>query len=194
MRSIEQAIRAEQGARHLDNINDSVPEQNIVITDIHEFMAMELPTREPILEPWMLSQSLAMIHAWRGTGKTHLSLGIAYAVSSGGKFLVWNAPVPRKVLFIDGEMPAFALQERLAAIIKANENAPEAGMLQIITPDLQGGFMPDLATTEGQATIDAFIDDDTKLIIIDNLSSLVRSGGPTFGAECLVSGGKPTVL
>lgn len=172
-------MNAAEIARKVDVGNDyldSITPDKIIVTDIHEFMAMELPTREPILEPWMLSQSLAMIHAWRGTGKTHLSLGIAYAVSTGGRFLEWQAPVAKKVLFIDGEMPGFALQERLAAIIKANENAPEEGMLKLITPDLQDGFMPDLGTVEGQNVIDEIIDDDTTLIIIDNLSSLVRSG------------------
>jgi len=162
-------------------------QSEIIVSDVHEFMAKELPARDPILTPWMLKQSLSMIHSWRGTGKTHLSLGIAYAVASGGKFLTWVAPAPRKVLFIDGEMPAYALQERLAAIIKGSDKTPEPGMLQIITPDLQSDFMSDLATPDGQGVIDAILDQDTDLIILDNLSSLVRSGGRENEAESWLS-------
>lgn len=49
-----------------------------------------------------------MIYAPRGVGKTHVALGIAYAVTSGGQFLGWQASKPRGVLYLDGEMPANA--------------------------------------------------------------------------------------
>lgn len=41
-------------------------------------MAIELPEREDLLSPWMQTQSLSMIYAWRGVGKTHVALGISY--------------------------------------------------------------------------------------------------------------------
>ena len=46
-----------------------------------------------------------MVYAKRGVGKTHFALGVAYAVAAGAKFLSWQAETPRKVLYIDGEMP-----------------------------------------------------------------------------------------
>ena len=45
--------------------------------------------------------------------KNHVALGIAYAVATGGRFLKWDAPVASKALYVDGEMPAVAMQERL---------------------------------------------------------------------------------
>ena len=116
-----------------------------------------------------------MVHARCGVGKTHLSLGIGYAVASGGKFLRWNAPEPRGVLLADGEMPAGALQERLANIIKAADHEP-AAPLNIITPDLQEFGMPNLCTEEGQEMVESHITDDIDLIIVDNLSTLARGG------------------
>jgi hypothetical protein len=95
----------------------------------------------------------------------------------------WSAAEPRKVLYLDGEMPAAALQERLAAIVKASNREPPEGFLQLATPDKQPGAMPDLATLEGQASVDAWIEPDTALIIVDNLSCLVRRGGPENEAE-----------
>ncbi len=83
---------------------------------LDEFLALELPPRELIMAPWLPTQGLTMIYAPRGVGKTHVSLGIAYAVASGTPFLGWETPQPRGVLFVDGEMPGNALQERLVKL------------------------------------------------------------------------------
>jgi hypothetical protein len=53
----------------------------------------------------------------------------------------------------------------------------------LVTPDKQAGAMPDLATLEGQVAVDAIIEPDTSLIIVDNLSCLVRRGGKENEAE-----------
>lgn len=148
---------------------------SLVTVELINFLAMELPARELILSPWLPEAGLCMIHAFRGIGKTHLSLGIACAVAKGGKFLDWEAPTPRNVLYIDGEMPASVLQDRLAKIIVMMGDDHLPGRLNIITPDLQKFGMPDIATKEGQALIDEYITDDTDLIIIDNLSCLAPS-------------------
>ena len=66
-----------------------------------------------------------MVHAWRGVGKTYFALGAAYAVASGGAFLKWRAERPRKVLYVDGEMPGAAIKERLAAIIASPCGQPQ---------------------------------------------------------------------
>lgn len=171
---------------HYQEIDDA-DKPKLIKIDIHAFLERDLPPRESILTPWMLSQSLSMIYAWRGIGKTHVALGIAYCVASGGSVLGWHATKARKVLFIDGEMPAPALQERLARIVAAADKEPTRGMLTLITPDLQDACMPDLATREGQKAINAALDADTELIILDNLSCLVRRGGRENEAESWLS-------
>jgi putative DNA primase/helicase len=141
-----------------------------------EFLALELPMRELILNPWLPTKGLAMIHAMRGIGKTHLALGIGYAVATGGGLLRWSAPAPRRVLYLDGEMPAAAMQRRLAAIIAGfNEEPPAPDYLRLLFSDIIEGGLPDLGTAEGQAEIDAAIG-EAELIIVDNISTLVRSG------------------
>jgi hypothetical protein len=142
--------------------------------EIEEFLALRLPPREYILSPIIPTHGLAMIHAPRGVGKTHIALGIAYAVASGTKFLRWTAPQARGVLFIDGEMPASTLQERLAHIVAASEREPGAP-LRIITPDLQSAGMPDLSLADGQTAIGDSLE-GIDLIIVDNISTLCRSG------------------
>ena len=144
------------------------------VVDAHTFLGLNLPVRETLLSPWLLAQSLSMIYARRGTGKTMLALSLSYALASGADVLGWQAPKPRKVLYVDGEMLAAPLQERLADIVRGSEYEPKPGMLNILTPDLQKGFMPNLATISGQDTLDEAIPKGTDLIILDSLSSLVR--------------------
>jgi len=144
--------------------------------NIDEFLAMEIPKREMILSPFLPSQGLCLLYAKRGVGKTHVAIGIAYAVAVGGCFLKWHAPKPRKVLYIDGEMPAVAMQERLRRISLSEDLKPPApDYLRLLTPDLQDDPMPDLSTLQGRAILKELIG-ESELIIIDNLSSLFRSG------------------
>ena len=135
--------------------------------------------REPILGDWLLTSGLAMIHSWRGVGKTHTALGVAYAAASGGTFLRWKAPKPRRVFYIDGEMPGSSLAHRMAAIVDNSATEADPENFTVLTPDAQAEGMPDLAGPEGQAEIDGAIDDcDAELIVVDNLSCLVRGSKP----------------
>jgi putative DNA primase/helicase len=141
-----------------------------------EFLALSLRPRELILAPWLPTQGLAMVYSVRGVGKTHLALGIAFAVASGGGLLGWSAPNPRKVIYLDGEMPAPSMQRRLAAIIAGFDGEPpEPDYLRLLSADITEGGLPDIGTEAGQAEIDAAIG-DAELIVIDNISTLVRSG------------------
>lgn len=155
---------------------DANQSAKLITVELTNFLAMNLPSRELILAPWLPKAGLCMIHAYRGIGKTHLSLGVAYSVAKGGEFLGWKAPSPRNVLFVDGEMPASTLQERLARIIKMTGDRSLPATLNIITPDLQpDGVMPDIGTQEGQRLLNQSIPDNVELIILDNISCLAPS-------------------
>ena len=168
-------VLAQPHSSHLHPLN---------VIDLHDFIAREIVPRASILSPWLMTQSLNMLYGWRGIGKTHISLGVAYAVACGGSFLTWTANKPCRVLLLDGEMPAAALQERLTAIIASNHIEPEKGFLTLITPDLQAGIMPDLSTHNGQELVNAAIDQcEAELVIVDNLSCLVRGNGKENEAE-----------
>jgi hypothetical protein len=158
------------------DFEDARSESRLKVVTIQELLQEPFPPREELLSPIFHTQSINMIHARRGIGKTHVALGIGYAAATGGTFLKWNALKPRGVLYLDGEMPGNVMQERLAAIIAANSATPFPYNFKILTPDLQPEGMPDLSTRHGQAEINALLTKDTELIIIDNISCLCRSG------------------
>lgn len=183
---LHQSAGLEEAARQLVTaISESPVEESprFKVIDALSFMALRFPPRENILTPWLPQQGLTMLYASRGIGKTHFSLGVAYAVSSGGKFLNWDAPKPRGVLFLDGEMPAASLQERIARIAASNDFEPSAPF-RIITPDLQPSGMLDLSRPEDQRTIEPYLD-GIDLIIADNLSTLCRNGKENEGEAWL---------
>jgi hypothetical protein len=100
-------------------------------------------------------------------------------------FLTGGLKKSHHVLLVDGEMPAPALQERLTAIIASSGVEPE--FLSLITPDLQTGAMPDLATFDGQDVISEAAERvKAELIVIDNLSCLVRGEGRENDSESWV--------
>lgn len=139
---------------------------------VADFLSKNIKPREMILDPIIPEKGTAMLYAARGTGKTHIALGIAYAVAAGTKFLRWEAPKPRRVLLVDGEMPAAALQERIASIITGATHEPAPGFLKILAGDLiEEGGVGNLASPAVQGELDPHLD-DVDLIILDNLSSL----------------------
>jgi hypothetical protein len=142
---------------------------------VHDLMQREFPPRETLLGPWLRSQDISMIHAPRGVGKTFMSLSVAMSVASGGNLLSWDAPQANPVWFVDGEMPAATMQERVGGFQLGCEWHAAAGMLRLITPDLQDRGIPDLSDQTGQALIEGQLG-DARLLVLDNISTLCRSG------------------
>jgi hypothetical protein len=140
-----------------------------------ELTTREIKPRESLLTPVIYQQSLLMVYAMKGVGKTLFSLGIADALRTSGTFLDWRAPKPRKVLYVDGELPEGMLQQRMHEMAQSLPPDVPAGLLKFITPDEQDGPMPDLATEEGQRAIEEHLD-GIDLLILDNLSTLIKSG------------------
>jgi len=154
-----------------------VASEKLRVVTLVDFLALDIPIPEPLLAPLFTKQSLSLVFSWRGIGKTWFALGCAYAIASGGKFLRWTAPMPRRVLYLDGEMPAAALQRRLASIASGSEAEAPGDFFNLVTPDLCGGLVPDLGTVEGQDAVDRRVQDvGADFIVVDNLSCWVRSG------------------
>ncbi len=163
---------------NISDMTEAMPEfsQPLRSLDIEEFLSLDIPPREMVLGPVIPAQGLVMLYSKRGVGKTHVGLSIAYAVASGSSFLRWTAPKPRRVLVLDGEMPGRVMQERLASIVNSTENEPPSpDYLKIITADLQLEGFPDLASENGQETLEAHLE-GVELVIVDNLSTLCRFG------------------
>lgn len=143
--------------------------------DVHDLAQVVFKQREPILAPWLHSQDLAMVFGPRGIGKTHFMLAVAFAIATGGRFGKWHAPEPRRVLYLDGELPGSVMQQRLAMHVPSVEPLP--GNFRVFTPDLlpDGQLMPDVSTVDGQLQVEDMVG-DAEVVFLDNLSAWARSG------------------
>src|SRR5258708_35713401 len=98
-----------------------------------ELIVADLPERQMILDPILTTKSLALLYGPRGQGKTFLALGIAWAAAAGGSVLGGRASRAHRVLYIDGEMAAIDLKQRLRLLGSA---PPTLGFL---LADMQQG-------------------------------------------------------
>jgi KaiC/GvpD/RAD55 family RecA-like ATPase len=157
----------------VDNpISGKQPNERLKPLTLSELFDLEIKEREMLLSPILPEKGLVMVYAYRGVGKTHVALGIGYAVASGGTFLKWSAPKARRVLLVDGEMPAASLRERLAGIVAAAKQEAEPDAMRVIAGDLvEHGGIGNLADPAVQAELDKHLA-GIDLLILDNLSSL----------------------
>jgi putative DNA primase/helicase len=139
-----------------------------------ELLTVELKEPKLLLAPWLPEAGLIMIHAATGVGKTLFALGAALAIATGTKFLSFAAQEAHPVLYLDGEMPAYLMKQRVADALK-RIGTPEKNLLRFYSWALENNPAPDLSTLEGQAMVDAIVG-DAKVIFVDNLSAFCRSG------------------
>lgn len=140
-----------------------------------EEMAIETPQKkEYIFYPCMPTQGICWIYAATGMGKTMFTLNLAYAIASGGKFLNYTCPKPRKVLYIDGEMAYNQLHARVMTIKSHQGDMDYHGYLQFLTPDkIQPVRIPKIDTCEGQHIYEKLlIEGNFEVIVFDNCSVL----------------------
>ena len=145
----------------------------IVAADLGAFLKLEIPPRTCFMSPWLPSGGLTQVYAFRGVGKTYFALNVGYAVATGGEYLGWECPHSKRVLYIDGEMPAADMQERLRTITGEETMIPDN--FKLITPDIQHLVTPNLATEEGQGYLESYTS-EADLIIVDNIATLCRTG------------------
>jgi hypothetical protein len=148
--------------------------RELKVLNAAQLLKTKFPPRNLIMSPWLPEKGLTMIYAPRGVGKTWVALGIAHAIASGGQFLRWRAPSPKRVLYIDGEMPMSLLKESYAMVVAAAMSEAPQQNFRMLAADYQQDGLPDLADPDAQRLYDGVVS-DADLIILDNYSTLARA-------------------
>jgi putative DNA primase/helicase len=144
------------------------------------FLMQEFEVGKRLLGLMILVKSIGMLAGPRGGGKTWLALLITYSVAAGKQLNPWGNGGGARVVYLDGEMRAAGLQERLQLIHARNKNdesiAKVEKNLYIISRDCMGMTIGSIDTVDGQAAIDNLIPTGVKLIVIDNFSAWTTGG------------------
>lgn len=127
-----------------------------------------------VFYPCLPTQGICFIYAATGLGKTLFALNLAYAIAGGGNFLKYSCPKPRKVLYIDGEMPFNQLHSRLMQIAAHQGELDFEDNFNIITPDKVLPYrVPKIDEVAGQNIYNAIIEKyNFEVIVVDNISML----------------------
>lgn len=160
-----------------DNVSRIRPAPDIshLIPITFEQMSAEIPAPlEYIFFPCLPTQGICFIYAPTGVGKTLFSLNLAYAIAGGGSFLKYSCPKPRKVLYVDGEMPYVQLHSRIMQIAKTQGGLDFPDNLMVLTPDkVVPSRIPMIDEQFGQDVYIQLIEKyGFDVIIFDNLSML----------------------
>jgi putative DNA primase/helicase len=147
-----------------------------------DLLATQFAERELIVDPWLEAGGLSMIYAPTGHGKTLVLLNIALCIASGQTFLdqVIRSG-PKRVLYVDGEMPIALMQERLRKLLAGQRWSPKVqenfAMLSHEFLVKERGIPPLGAPDDakGRRLIDAHMA-QFDVLILDNLSSLMGYG------------------
>lgn len=140
-------------------------------------LALNVPKREMIIEPWLPKAGLAMIFAKRGVGKTYLTMSLAASIAAGHQKFLGHYPIsnPRRVLYIDGELPLAELQTRLARLCHpASANLMLLSSEQLFRAGVRLNVHEELCQRQIDTALKRLEQTNRRpdLIIIDSLSTL----------------------
>lgn len=145
--------------------------ERLVSIGVKDFFLRPFSPREAFLDPWVHQRDVGFMYAWRGVGKTLFGLSLAAAMAAGNDFLGWKAPCPRRVVYVDGEMPYELLREHLETVIRAGRHDIENENLRLVTGDIQEDAFPNISTPDGQEALIETIG-DAEFVFLDNVACL----------------------
>jgi putative DNA primase/helicase len=139
--------------------------------DVRDFLQMELPPPEYVVDPLLTVRGRSVILSPPGPEKAYFTMQVAYSVACGILCFRWKVPRARRVVYVEGEMDAATLQERQKNIALLNEGRiPEPDYLHIFNRDLQEDVPPKINSPQGRAQIESRLSPGG-LLILDNLAS-----------------------
>lgn len=147
---------------------------------LDKFLERKFGEDKMLLGSMVREKTIGMVAGPRGGGKSWLVLMFCYSIAGGKSLEPWGQGGGVQVVYLDGEMRAAGLQERLQLLHSHNKKevsiAKVESNLHIISRDCIGSSIGSIDTEEGQAAIDQLIPSGVKLIVVDNLSAWTSGG------------------
>ena len=161
----------------------TIPLGSYIMTS-QRFLKANFPPIYSIIQPWLPDCGLTMVHARAGVGKTYFLLAMAAAITREKlpeDFCGWKIRRGTGVLYVDGEIPSFSMQQRLAQVLAAHPDNPESKVNRLY-------LMSCMYYTRETGKAYKFTDENTRgeflrkmrehparIIILDNIVSLMMT-------------------
>jgi putative DNA primase/helicase len=133
-----------------------------------ELPTLTLTPRRKLMDEWFREGDLGYIFGFRGVAKTWFALGLSTALATGGRFGEWVAHEPIPIAYLDSEMPAEDICQRLTGMgVSDNFHLLNHELLFERT-----GKVININNVSIQKSITEYcVLSSIKLLIIDNLST-----------------------
>ena len=143
-----------------------------------DFLSTDFPPRKWLIGDWLPEEGLALLYAYRGTGKSWIAMSAGLALAQGEKFVVWDTPNPERVCYVQVEMPQRQDQDRFNLLL--GDKTPPENFTYLSYQKMIGLGMPALKLDlpGPQAAFLKFLEeqqDPYKLIILDAYSALTSA-------------------
>jgi len=107
--------------RELDKLTQLSPKprkplKEYILTQ-RSLAALDIPPRQFLIGEWMPKDSVGMVYAPRGVGKSWFCMALGVSISEGRKrFLGWELNSHERVLYVDGEMATVEIKDRFSGL------------------------------------------------------------------------------
>lgn len=143
------------------------------ILEVKEFKTVDLPVKRQIVAPWLTEQSISLITGWRGTGKTWFTMSLLDAISRGEPFGPWELRTSVPCLYLEGEMAAQDVRERLEDLNPDQDRENPLFVYSDAYANSLGLPRANLLSEKWRTTMKrVLITRKIKLWVVDNISSL----------------------
>jgi hypothetical protein len=174
---VEEANQTIQKFRPLDSVSNRIHPYIRTAQQIRE-QNKKQPTL--LMKPWLREGETSIIYGNYGTGKTLLTLAVAYALGMHNYHDVdvgpWLVKNPTGTLYIDGELGELQMQERIACYEWLGKQSRNHKLQILSLPEfqLETGDTFFLGQRENQIKIIRWLKDHPsyKLIVLDSVSTL----------------------
>lgn len=136
-----------------------------------DLQTVTIQPREKVLGDWFREGDLGYVYAPRGIGKTWLGMHFAEAIATGSEAGPWRAAKPRRVLYVDGEMPLDLTKHRHHVLSQSGNNGLMFLHHEIVFS--KTGEALNLSDPLVQGPLLRFaVENKIEVLVLDNLSCL----------------------
>jgi hypothetical protein len=173
---------------------EEIKPQGLATLTLDQFVERNYPPIEYYMYPIISTESLGMIFALPGKGKTLFAQEMAWRISQGLDFMHWKFNTlmsPPPVLYVEGEMSAKQIQDRIVAMTERDkDNIKDLKNFHIaVLKEQPNESYQKLKTPEGRLNVEYAADKIFKetgkkpLIFLDNIRFLMGNFNEKEGQE-----------
>jgi len=176
---LTEAQKAVNEFKPLDLISDKLDRH---VLSVHQIKRLNKPQPTILMSPWLREGQISIIYGSYGVGKSLLVLSIAYVLgvenyySKECEIGKWQVKNPTGTLYIDGELGALEMEERVGQFEWLGEQPPKHRLRILSIPEyqLETEDVFYLSDRDNQFKIIKWLKDHPtyRLVILDSASTL----------------------